>query len=280
MNPLRRMTYHPSVIKLARRLGLRRLLRKGYYWWARPRHGILRLRIAGIPLQFRVHTSEELRVLESEGGAGGEGRVLDLLVSFLRPGDVVYDIGSNVGLYAVLLAKRVGAQGLVVAFEPQEQNYIHLQENLRLNGVENVRSYRKALGERGGRAKLYPSEVIGSYSLVQQQPRDAVAEVVDVSTGDDLVAAERLPVPRAVKIDVEGYEYAVICGLRETLSQPGCELVSCEVHPSLLPAGVTPGAASSLLKQLGFVRFDSYPRWDGTFHLAAYKGGQLPSDRT
>jgi len=276
MNPLKRLTYRPEVIKVACWLGLRRLLRKGYYWWARPRHGILRLRIAGIPLQFRVHTSEELRVLESEGGAGGEERVLDLLVSFLGPGDVVYDIGSNVGLYAVLLAKRVGAQGLVVAFEPQEQNYIHLQENLRLNGVENVRSYRQALGDRGGRAELYASEVIGSSSLVQQQPRDAVAEVVDVSTGDDLVAAERLPVPRVVKIDVEGYEYAVLRGLRETLSQRACELVSCEVHPALLPAGVTPGAASSLLKQLGFVRFDSYPRWDGTFHLAAYKGRPAP----
>ena len=276
MNPLKRLTYRPEVIKVARWLGLRRLLRKGYYWWARPRQGILGLRIAGIPLQFRVHTSEELRVLESVGGAGGEERVLELLVSFLGPGDVVYDIGSNVGLYAVLLAKTVGARGLVVAFEPQEKNYIHLQENLRLNGVENVRSYRKALGDRGGRAKLYASEVIGSSSLVQQQPRDSVAEVVDVSTGDDLVAAERLPVPRVVKIDVEGYEYAVIRGLRETLSQRACELVSCEVHPSLLPAGVTPGAASSLLKQLGFVRFDSYPRWDGTFHLAAYKGRPTP----
>jgi hypothetical protein len=31
-----------------------------------------------------------------------------------------------------------------------------------------------------------------------------------------------------------------------------------------------------LLKQLGFVRFDSYPRWDGTFHLAAYKRGATP----
>jgi FkbM family methyltransferase len=276
MNPLKRLTCRPEVIKVARWLGLRRLLRKGYYWWARPRHGILRLRIAGISSQFRVHTSEELRLLESEGGAGGEERILDLLVSFLGPGDVVYDVGSNVGLYAVLLAKRVGAQGLVVAFEPQEQNYIHLQENLKLNGLENVRSYRKALGDRGGRAKLYASEVIGSSSLVQQQPRDAVAAVVDVSTGDDLVALEHLPVPRVVKIDVEGYEYAVICGLRETLSQPGCELVSCEVHPSLLPAGVTPGAASSLLKQLGFVRFDSYARWDGTFHLAAYKGSPTP----
>jgi len=276
MNPLKRLTYRPEVIKIARWLGLRRLLRKGYYWWARPRNGVLRLRIAGIPLQFRVHTSEELRVLESERGAGGEERVLDLLVSFLRPGDVVYDVGSNVGLYAVLLAKRVGARGLVIAFEPQEQNYIHLQENLELNCLENVRSYRKALSDRGGRAKLYASEVIGSSSLVEQQPRGAVAEMVDVSTGDDLVAAEHLPGPRVVKIDVEGHEYAVIRGLRETLSQPGCELVSCEVHPSLLPAGLTPSAVSSLLKQLGFVRFDSYPRWDETFHLAAYKGRPAP----
>jgi len=271
MNLLKRLTYRHEVITLARWLGLRPLLRKGYYWWARPHNGILRLQIAGVPLQFRVHTPEELRVLESEGGAGGEGRILELLVAFLKPGDVVYDVGSNVGLYTVLLAKAVGDQGNVIAFEPQRQCFAHLRENLALNGVTHVRSFHKALGESSGHARLYSSKVIGNSSLVQQGEEDVNTEIVEIASGDELAAAERLPAPRVVKIDVEGYEYAVIQGLRKTLGQTSCELVCCEVHPSLLPAGVTPDMVASLLDSLGFRHIETFPRWDGTSHLAAYK---------
>jgi FkbM family methyltransferase len=273
MNALRQITYHPSVIRLARWLGLRTILRKGYYWWARPSDGILKLQIAGVPVQFAVKNPEELRVLESAGGAGGEQRVLVVLVRFLRPGDVVYDVGGNVGLFSAVLAKTIGPEGVLIAFEPQSQNFNHLQENLKLNGLSNFHCYRKALGDRSGQATLYASKVIGNSSLVQHgQPGDA-GETVEVITGDEFVKAEGVPVPRVVKIDVEGFEFAVIKGLRTTLAQPACELVCCEVHPSLLPPDVPVQAVESLLKEIGFKKIESFPRWDGTFHLTAYKGG-------
>jgi FkbM family methyltransferase len=185
MNSLRQVTYHPSVIKLARWLGLRAVLRRGYYWWARPADGILKLQIAGVAVQFHVHNPEELRVLESAGGAGGEQRVLEALVRFLRPGDVVYDVGGNVGLFSAVLAKTIGPGGVLVAFEPQAQNFTHLQENLKLNGLINFHCYRKALGDRSGQATLYASKVIGNSSLVQHgQPGDP-GETVEVITGDE-----------------------------------------------------------------------------------------------
>lgn len=258
---------------MARWLGLRSLLRKGYYWWARPTDGILKLSIAGVPVQFAVHTPEELRVLESAGGAGGEERVLELLVSYLKPGDVVFDVGGNVGLYTAVLAKTVGPDGLVVVFEPDRQNYSHLQENLELNGLSNVRCFQKALGDKGGQAKLYSSKVIGNMSLVHQEGEGGVGEMVDIAVGDDLIASTGLAVPRVVKVDVEGFEFAVLQGLRKTLLQPKCQLVCCEVHPSMLPPDVKPGAVKTLLEEVGFERIESYPRWDGTFHLAAYKEG-------
>jgi FkbM family methyltransferase len=273
MNSLRQVTYHPGVIRLARWLGMRAILRKGYYWWARPSDGILKLQIAGVPVQFAVHNPEELRVLESAGGAGGEQRVLEVLVGFLRSGDVVYDVGGNVGLFSAVLAKTIGPQGVLIAFEPQGQNFNHLQENLKLNGLTNFHCYRKALGDRSGPATLYASNVIGNSSLVQHgQPSD-VGETVEVITGDEFVTKEGVPVPRVVKIDVEGFEFAVIQGMRATLAQPACELVCCEVHPSLLPQGISPQAVESLLKEVGFEQIESFPRWDGTFHLTAYKGG-------
>src|ERR1017187_3089482 len=165
MNALRQLTYSPNVIKMARWLGLRRILRKTYYWWARPADGILKLEIAGVSVQFAVHNAEELRVLESAGGAGGEQRVMEVLVALLRPGDVVYDVGGNVGLFSAVLATTIGPSGVLIAFEPHAQNFNHLEQNLKLNGLTHARCFRKALGDRSGEATLFASEVIGNSSL-------------------------------------------------------------------------------------------------------------------
>jgi len=275
MKFLKRLTYRPEVIAAAKGFGLRPILRKWYYWWARPRDGIVRLELAGTSAQFYVRTPEELRLLESAGGAGGEQRVLERLVTSLKPGEVVFDVGANVGLYTVLLAKVVGEGGQVIAFEPEGQTYAHLLDNLKLNSLTNVRCFRKALGERSGQAKLYSGEVIGGASLLHAPEGKGSGEVVDIVEGDQLVAAENLPLPRAVKIDVEGYEYAVIQGLRRTLAQHACQLVCCEVHPARLPADVKPEAVGDLLRSVGFSRIDTYPRWDKTFHLVADKGASL-----
>jgi len=225
--------------------------------------------------QFYVRTPEELRLLESAGGAGGEQRVSELLASSLKPGDVVFDVGANVGLYTVLLAKVVGDGGRVISFEPEGQTYAHLLDNLKLNSLTNVRCFRKALGDRSGQAMLYSNEAIGGASLVHTPEGNGPGEVVDIVEGDQLVLAENLPLPRAVKIDVEGYEYSVIHGLRRTLAHHACELVCCEVHPARLPAEVRPETVGDLLRSVGFSRIDTYPRWDKTFHLVAYKGASL-----
>ncbi len=254
MNSLKRLSYRPEVLKPIQKLGLSSILRKAYFQFARPRNGILETEVAGIRASFYARTPEELRILESAGGAGGEERVLSELVRFLKPGDVVLDIGANVGLYTVLLASTVGTEGLVIACEPCAQNYNHLVENLILNGLANARLFRKALGNSSGKAKLYASTVIGNSSLSGDKNDNAGAEDVEVIEGDRLIASEKLPVPRAIKIDVEGFEYAVLEGLQATLKNPECQLVACEVHPSLLPEDVEPGAIAGLLQSCGFSR--------------------------
>ena len=272
LNWWKRLSYRPELLKLVHRLGLNSTLRRAYFYCARPVDGILQTEIAGIDVRFYAYTPEELRILESGGGAGGEERVLSRLIEFLRPADVVLDIGANVGLYTVFLAKVVGSGGLLIAFEPSSQSYAHLLENLKLNNLTNVLCFRKALGERSGQAWLSSGGVIGGSSLVHAHEGDGPGEVVDVMEGDRLVADENLPVPRAVKIDVEGYEHAVIQGLRRTLAQRECELVCCEVHPAQLPPEIKLETVADLLKSFGFSRIDTYPRWDQTFHLVATKG--------
>jgi len=267
---LRQLTYRPEAIAVARWLGLRPPLRKLYFWWARPQNGVVPVELAGRKALFYARTPDELRILESVGGAGGEHKVAAQVLEYLQPGDTVYDIGANVGLYTVLLSKAVGDAGRIFAFEPEATTCAHLLENLKLNEVNNVKCFRKALGERTGLTSLFTGGIIGGGSLIRHSGSQA-EQIVEIAQGDELVRAEKLPTPRAVKIDVEGYEHAVIEGLSRTLAEPACEMICCEVHPALLPSGVTPPAILNLVDSLGFKQIEAFPRWDKTFHIIARK---------
>lgn len=235
----------------------------------------MHLEIGGISGRFYVRNYRELRILDAV--EIGERAVLELLINSLEYGDVVYDIGASIGLYSVLLAKVVGDRGTVIAFEPEKQSYLHLLDNLNLNGLTGVRCLQKALGEEAGEGKLFVRDGVSCPTLLAPPKSGRTGQVtcerVEVENGDRLVAAENLPLPRAVKIDVEGHEHAVIQGLSHTLAQPACKLVCCEIHPHLLPACVHAKSILELLKSLGFARIDRQGRErDENFFFIARKG--------
>ncbi len=271
MNPLRQQTYRPGLVALARGLQISGSLKKWYYRWTVPPEGIFRLKLEGLDTCFYARTPGELRLLEV--CFCEEERILRLLISRVQAGNVVYDIGSNVGQYTIPLAKAVGKCGQVISFEPELENFERLQENVRLNSLGNVRVFRKALGDRSGEGILYSHGSVSN--LRQQHVDDSSQHVVEVVTGDAFQQTENSPQPQVIKIDVEGYEYAVLQGLRNTLAHPGCELVICEIHPMFLPAEVRPEAILSFLQSLGFTRIDTYtsPRKQ-CFHVVACKGSR------
>ncbi|MFQ5738304.1 MAG: FkbM family methyltransferase [Acidobacteriota bacterium] len=214
-----------------------------------PQGGVLHLEVAGKSAQFYYFTKAEGEGLNS---LGGERHLLEPFLQSLRPGDCVYDVGAGIGLYTLFAAKTVGKEGFVVAVEPEEYCHERLQENLRLNGLTNVRTFRLALGDRHRVVHMVPPDR-KTFSLVGVSPRKRwLAQRIEVVPGDWLIESKCLPIPTAVKIDVEGYEYAVIEGLSRTLAQKACKLASCEVHPRLLPAEVMPERVLDQLKALGF----------------------------
>jgi hypothetical protein len=88
--------------------------------------------------------------------------------------------------------------------------------------------------------------------------------------GDDLRAEAQLLVPKGVKIDVEGAEFGVLRGLKETLSSPLCELLCLEIHPSFLPPEVSTGMVLSLVRAFRFDRIQTRTR-GSEIHLIAKK---------
>jgi FkbM family methyltransferase len=269
LNALRRLSHNPRFTRVARRLGLRRPLRALYFTLARPRGGFLEIAVAGVSAKFYVRNPAELRNLEPAGDIQGEIWILGELVAELAAGGTFYDVGANVGLYSILLAKTMKEKGSAVAFEPMGEAFDHLQDNLALNGVENVRAFRVALGEERKEGELFLGEGNADSSLAGPRGKNAKRrEKVRLEAGDAFMRERGLPLPTAVKIDVEGYELAVIKGLWETLSSRACRVLCCEIHPYLLPRPQTLDVVLQEIRSLGFSHLEVRPRKD-TFHAIA-----------
>jgi FkbM family methyltransferase len=277
---LKEFSYNPRVLAVARGLHLTNMLRKCYQWVTGGKHEILKVNLGKIEVLFHVRSPVDYRNIEHYF-VSYERDFLDALVSSLAEGDVLLDVGSSIGQITVPMAKVVGKSGLVVAVEPEAHACTELEANLRLNGSSNVRILRMALGDARREGRLAWKD--GSCpSLVNVSPQDQEAastmapsatdglELVSVEVGDQVMAREGLPIPQAVKIDVEGFEFQVIRGLRQTLRNASCRLLCCEIHPAFLPGGITPQLIIEEVKSLGFQNLDLRER-SGQIHVVARK---------
>lgn len=154
-----------------------------------------------------------------------EAPLLEAIAPNLK-GKVVYDIGANIGITTLFFAKHVGEEGLVVAFEPVPPTARRLQENVRINRLQNVRIYAVALGDTAGQAEIcYAEDASGIATLRKDMALGYQREyrmqtfTVEVVPLDVLVEREHLPAPDFIKIDVEGFEYQVLQGAREVIER-------------------------------------------------------------
>jgi FkbM family methyltransferase len=173
-----------------------------------------------------------------------EAEELDAFLPRISRGDTVWDVGGNVGIYAVLLA-RAAPDGHVVSFEPVGSSRARLAANLALNAVSNVTVEPIALSDHAGTATMHvhPSapgcdKVVTSSSASAQpgSPTGPAHEVVDVdiTTGDDYVATSPHGDPSHIKVDIEGHEPEFV---------EGCSALLARRRPTLM-LEVTPGAWS------------------------------------
>jgi len=162
---------------------------------------------------FNVHDQHIGRSLDLYGEwAESE---LDLLGLFIKPGDVVIDVGANIGTHTVFFAQRVGATGQVQAFEPQRIVFQNLCANLALNGLLNVRAFHAAVAREPG------TIAVPSVAYAEPGNHGGVALAAGAATA---AGGERVPLMRLdglgldrcrlLKIDVEGMELDVLEGGR------------------------------------------------------------------
>ena len=79
----------------------------------------------------------------------------DFVQKEIKRGDVVLDIGANIGYYTLILAKCVGKEGKVFAFEPEPNNFSLLKKNIQINGYKNVVLVQKAVSNKNEKLMMY-----------------------------------------------------------------------------------------------------------------------------
>jgi FkbM family methyltransferase len=145
-----------------------------------------------------------------------EPHVERCLRELLAPGDVAFDVGANLGYFSAVMAQAVGAGGAVYAFEPTPPAFERLLLCRELNGFAQLHPLPLAVGREDATAELrYDPRLTAMASLHTDV---GVSATVTVRTIDGMVAAGELPLPRLLKLDVEGHELAVLEGARETIA--------------------------------------------------------------
>ena len=169
-----------------------------------------------------------------------EPETVEWIETLLSEGDVLYDIGANIGAYSLVASKFFAGKVKVYAFEPAFLNFTQLCKNLVLNECQgSIVPLQLALSDQTG------LEVFNFRSLVPGSAVHALGEPVDHTgntfrpahqqtvlsyRGDDLIDQFQLPVPNHMKIDVDGIEFSILKGLDTTLTNPSLRSIMLELN--------------------------------------------------
>jgi FkbM family methyltransferase len=148
-----------------------------------------------------------------------EPEVTSAVTLTVKPGMTVIDIGAHIGYYSLLFAKCVGPTGRVFSFEPLPENLAMLRRNVQLNRLSNVQCFASALFSSKRELSLaVPDESpnSGDGSVIHDRGRKHI--LVSAITLDSFCASGKIQ-PDVLKMDIEGAEYDVLVGARDTISR-------------------------------------------------------------
>ena len=184
---------------------------------------------------------------------------MSLLLHVIREGDLFVDVGANVGSYTILACAALKARAF--AFEPIPETYRKLEENIRLNHIEDsVESFNIGLGAVDGELSFTSNMNCMNHALSDHEI-DSEAIIVQISTMDSMLKHE---LPIAIKIDVEGFETSVLHGSDLVLSKSSLKIVIMELNGSGSRYGFDEDLIIKLMEKKGFNTY-SYSPFDRTF---------------
>jgi len=181
---------------------------------------------------------------------------VNALLTHIRPGDTVVDCGANKGSYLWTLSRAAGKNGQVIAFEPQRKLAAYLREMVQSCNLSNVRIEEQGISDHAGTLQLMipggdtsPGATLEK-SILQRE--DCATYPVTVVSLDEYFAARKGRIS-AIKIDVEGHEFALFKGAQQILEQDAPLLVfECEQRHL---------SGASVAEILGWLQVLGYDGW-------------------
>jgi len=173
-----------------------------------------------------------------------EETTTSLFCRVVKEGDVVVDLGANIGYFTLLAARLVGKNGRVYAFEPEPRNFEYLQRNINLNKYDHVEALHKAVADKPGIVKLFfctydtGHHTIQKYDGIQAYRPDLAGEEgrfveVEQITLDDFFKTVQRPV-NVIKMDVEGAEMLALTGMQRLIIENPSLVMFVEFFPLLI----------------------------------------------
>jgi FkbM family methyltransferase len=203
-------------------------------------------KLLNIDADTRMWVSNEWSALQAPSYEGEVGRRLP---SLIRPGAIVYDIGSNIGLYSIRFARLVGRRGHVYCVEANPLCNYFLCANMAENGLTNYTVLPVAASDHDTPIEFTVNYGNFAIGIAKDSPffgwKSGVRISVPARRLDALIGRLNLPAPDVLKMDIEGAEASAIRGLRETIVAHRPTLIlelhgraaACDTLSQLAPAG-------------------------------------------
>ncbi len=209
----------------------------------------------GLRAVYYPWEAEELKDIISRDFYKPEFLAIQKLV---KRGDTTFDVGANVGIFSALLSRQVGSEGSVYAFEPVQETFCRLLENLGLNHCQNVSANQMALSSKPGSLTMNVFEP--KYSAWNSFGHPQFGEVKPINTEkvktislDKFCKERQIGKINFLKIDVEGFEKDVLQGTADLLQKGAVDVLSFEVSGiPLKGSGGTVRDSFDLLKSFGY----------------------------
>ena len=237
---------------------------KQSFFWRILNHWNQKLAIFRFRKKVVEHTycGEKLRVSIEDGlGQGWYDRDWGMMVeiglltgSRLKSGAVVFDLGAHQGVVAMILARKVGQNGKVVAAEPIPHNFAVMGRNIELNQLTNICPIQAAIGKKVGTLE-FSSGLNGSAAVVSKY---GLTQIVPMVTINSLV--EKFGKPDVVFLDVEGFEALALCSAQLAFHGNCDFFVEVHVGAGLEKAG---SSAGEILNYFPPTAFECHVHHDG-----------------
>ncbi len=200
-------------------------------------HGVVAIPDGDYTYRFRYHSGKEqrraTRLFDKEPGT------VEWIRTQLRPEDVFYDVGANVGVYSILAGCRMSPQGRVYCFEPHIPNAASLLENIFLNNIQdraqliNLPLTAKDGFDQFNYFSMLPGSSTSQLGRTVSELEEFTPVCSEIKYGiavDTLVDNGLIKKPDMIKIDVDGLELLVLAGMKRLLHSEGKpRSVQCEI---------------------------------------------------